>query len=71
MKKTISKFKEAAYGGTFRNDGQLIAAGDKNGSVKVSGFWNWSIKLVTVNYCRYLNSVADQCFGSSKGILGT
>jgi U3 small nucleolar RNA-associated protein 15 len=35
VKKTISKFKEAAYGGTFRNDGQLIAAGDKNGSVKV------------------------------------
>jgi U3 small nucleolar RNA-associated protein 15 len=72
VKKTISKFKEAAYGGTFRNDGQLIAAGDKNGSVKVCGFYKWNIKLVTVKLsCRYLNLLVDQYFDSSKDILGT
>jgi U3 small nucleolar RNA-associated protein 15 len=70
VKKTISKFKEAAYGGTFRNDGQLIAAGDKNGSVKVCGFYKWNIKLVTVKLsCRYLNLLVDQYFDSSKDIL--
>ena len=35
MKKTISKFKEAAFCGSFRDDGQLMVVGDGNGSVKV------------------------------------
>ncbi|XP_062509297.1 U3 small nucleolar RNA-associated protein 15 homolog [Corticium candelabrum] len=35
VKKTISKFKEAAFCGSFRDDGQLMVVGDGNGSVKV------------------------------------
>lgn len=35
MKKTISRFRQIAYSGTFRNDGQLLAAGSEEGVVKV------------------------------------
>lgn len=41
VKKTISKFKESAYCGTFRDDGQLLVVGDGNGSVKVMGALFW------------------------------
>ncbi|OZJ02132.1 hypothetical protein BZG36_04583 [Bifiguratus adelaidae] len=34
-KKTISRFKDTAYGATFRNDGKLIVAGDATGLVQV------------------------------------
>ncbi|XP_050679298.1 U3 small nucleolar RNA-associated protein 15 homolog [Leptidea sinapis] len=33
--KNISKFVEAAYGATFRNDGRLIVAGSEEGAVKL------------------------------------
>ncbi|XP_026741341.1 U3 small nucleolar RNA-associated protein 15 homolog [Trichoplusia ni] len=33
--KNISKFVEAAYGGTFRGDGRLIVAGSEEGAVKL------------------------------------
>lgn len=35
MKKTISRFRQVAYSGTFRKDGQLLAAGSEEGVVKV------------------------------------
>ena len=35
VKKTISRFSEAAYSGCFRNDGRLLAAGSEDGIVKV------------------------------------
>ena len=35
VKKTISRFKEAAYSGCFRHDGRLLAAGSEEGVVKV------------------------------------
>ncbi len=33
--KTISRFREAAYSGCFRDDGKLLAAGTEDGVVKV------------------------------------
>lgn len=33
--KNLSRFQEAAYGGTFRNDGRLLIAGDQEGLVKL------------------------------------
>ncbi|KAJ8714602.1 hypothetical protein PYW07_002827 [Mythimna separata] len=33
--KNISKFKEAAYGASFRGDGRLLAAGSEEGAVKL------------------------------------
>ena len=35
VKKTISRFDKGAYGGCFRGDGRLLAAGTDDGSVKV------------------------------------
>ena len=35
IKKTVSRFKEAAYSGCFRHDGSLLAAGSEEGVVKV------------------------------------
>lgn len=35
VKRTISRFPDTAYGATFRNDGQLIAAGCENGHILV------------------------------------
>ncbi|KAJ3118180.1 snoRNA-binding rRNA-processing protein [Phlyctochytrium bullatum] len=34
VKKTLSRFKDVAYGGTFRNDGKLLIAGDAAGTVQ-------------------------------------
>lgn len=31
--KTFSRFREAAYGATYRDDGRLLAAGSEDGSV--------------------------------------
>uniref|UniRef100_A0A7G3B0D7 U3 small nucleolar RNA-associated protein 15 homolog n=1 Tax=Lutzomyia longipalpis TaxID=7200 RepID=A0A7G3B0D7_LUTLO len=33
--KNLSRFQESAYGGTFRNDGKLLVAGDEEGLVKL------------------------------------
>lgn len=33
--KNLSKFQENAYGGSFRNDGRLLVAGDEEGNVKL------------------------------------
>lgn len=33
--KNLSRFQETAYGGTFRQDGRLLVAGDEQGSVKL------------------------------------
>lgn len=33
--KNLSRFQESAYGGTFRNDGRLLVAGDEEGLVKL------------------------------------
>ncbi|XP_065834126.1 U3 small nucleolar RNA-associated protein 15 homolog [Oscarella lobularis] len=35
LRKTFSRFKNAAYSGRFRSDGQLLVAGDGDGTVKV------------------------------------
>lgn len=35
VKKTISRFSDVAYSGTFRSDGQLLAAGGETGIVQV------------------------------------
>ncbi|TPX33252.1 hypothetical protein SmJEL517_g03845 [Synchytrium microbalum] len=35
VKKTISRFKETAYGGTIRNDGRVFVAGDASGLVQL------------------------------------
>jgi len=35
VKKTFSRFRQMAYGGCFRHDGNLIAAGSEEGVVKV------------------------------------
>ncbi|KAH9311263.1 hypothetical protein KI387_026298, partial [Taxus chinensis] len=35
LKKTISKFKDVAYSGHFRSDGQIIAAGGETGIIQV------------------------------------
>uniref|UniRef100_A0A0D6RAL4 U3 small nucleolar RNA-associated protein 15 C-terminal domain-containing protein n=1 Tax=Araucaria cunninghamii TaxID=56994 RepID=A0A0D6RAL4_ARACU len=35
LKKTISKFKDVAYSGVFRSDGQIIAAGGETGIIQV------------------------------------
>ncbi|KAK9712599.1 U3 small nucleolar RNA-associated protein 15 [Basidiobolus ranarum] len=35
VKKTISRFKDTAYSGSFRNDGKLIVSGDGTGLVQV------------------------------------
>jgi hypothetical protein len=35
LKKSISRFKGTAYGGSFRNDGKLLAAGGEEGIVRV------------------------------------
>ncbi len=35
VKKTISRFREAAYSGCFRGDGKLLAAGSEDGAVKI------------------------------------
>eukprot|EP00252_Welwitschia_mirabilis_P010811 TRINITY_DN2435_c0_g1_i1.p1 TRINITY_DN2435_c0_g1~~TRINITY_DN2435_c0_g1_i1.p1 ORF type:complete len:521 (-),score=83.59 TRINITY_DN2435_c0_g1_i1:1-1563(-) len=35
LKKTFSKFKDMAYSGVFRSDGQIIAAGGESGIVQV------------------------------------
>jgi U3 small nucleolar RNA-associated protein 15 len=35
VKKTISRFKEIAYSGCFREDGQLLVAGDGSGLIQV------------------------------------
>ena len=35
MYKSLSKFKEGAYGGRFRKDGKLLVAGTDEGQVKV------------------------------------
>ena len=35
VKKSISRFQEVAYCGTFRHDGQLLVAGSEGGVVKV------------------------------------
>ena len=32
--KNLNRFKECAYGGTFRNDGKLLSAGGEEGVVK-------------------------------------
>lgn len=34
-KKTISRFKDIAYSGSFRQDGKLIVAGDATGLVQM------------------------------------
>lgn len=34
-KKTISRFKDTAYSGTFRHDGKLVIAGDATGLVQI------------------------------------
>lgn len=33
--RSISKFADQAYCGTFRGDGKLLAAGDESGAVQV------------------------------------
>ena len=33
--KTLTKFKEQAYSGSFRNDGKLLVAGSAEGRVKL------------------------------------
>ena len=38
VKKTVSRFKEAAYSGCFRHDGRLLAAGSEEGVVKVEDY---------------------------------
>jgi len=38
VKKTVSRFKEAAYSGCFRHDGRLLAAGSEEGVVKVEEY---------------------------------
>lgn len=35
MVKNLSRFQESAYGGTFRQDGRLLVAGDEQGAVKL------------------------------------
>lgn len=35
MAKNISKFVEAAYGGSFRTDGRLLVAGSEEAAVKL------------------------------------
>lgn len=35
LKKTITKFKDVAYSGVFRSDGQIIAAGGETGVIQV------------------------------------
>lgn len=35
MRRTISRFKDKAYGGTFRPDGKLLAAGGEDGVVQI------------------------------------
>lgn len=34
-KKTISRFKDIAYSGSFRQDGKLIVAGDATGLIQM------------------------------------
>ena len=36
VRKTISRFKDIAYSGTFRNDGKLLVAGGETGIIQVS-----------------------------------
>jgi U3 small nucleolar RNA-associated protein 15 len=36
VRRTIGRFKDKAYGGTFRSDGKLLAAGGEDGIVQVS-----------------------------------
>lgn len=40
MKKSISRFHEAAYSGQFRRDGRLVIAGEEQGNVKVISSYN-------------------------------
>ena len=35
LHKTISRFKEVAYGGSFRDDGKLLIAGGDEGIVRL------------------------------------
>lgn len=45
--KSISKFKEYAYGGKFRGDGKLIVSGSADGIVRV--FTRWGHELRAFN----------------------
>ena len=36
VRRTIGRFKDKAYGGIFRADGKLLAAGGEDGIVQVS-----------------------------------
>ena len=45
VRRTIGRFKDKAYGGTFRADGKLLAAGGEDGIVQVC-LWH-------TNYSQY------------------
>ena len=51
---TLSRFKDKAYSGTFRNDGKLLVAGGETGFVQVRPLFNGVKALLGVLSTAYL-----------------
>jgi len=51
---TLSRFKDKAYSGTFRNDGKLLVAGGETGFVQVRPLVNGVKSLLGVSSTAYL-----------------
>lgn len=60
MHKNLSKFKENAYGGTFRSDGQLLCAGGDEKVVKLFDVHSKSLLRVFKGHSRLENKLFKQ-----------
>lgn len=63
--KTLSKFVENAYGGSYRSDGQLLCAGSEDSNVKIFDVNTKSLLRVFKGHRRYhffLNLLCSRFF---------
>ncbi|KAI8110895.1 hypothetical protein M9434_004469 [Picochlorum sp. BPE23] len=58
LQRTISRFKDTAYCGTFRSDGKLVAAGGESGIVQVFDANSRSLLRQMTSHSRPVHSVA-------------
>ena len=63
--KTLSKFRETAYGGKFRNDGKLLCVGGDDGGVKI---FDVSSKTLLRTLTGHTNATHSSHFLGSKEI---